>query len=126
MTQTPTTDQSLSDEELADILKRLHRIDFDALSTRDAFAHARVMSALLTKITKRHTELVALKAEIEAKQLAVTRDRDAAQLETILNDLHNEMRAADGGELLVMKPQKKPKPPRPARWRRWLSLGVLP
>ena len=48
----------LTDEDIGDILERLHKIDFAAMTTKDMSIHARVMVALLAKISKRHDALV--------------------------------------------------------------------
>ena len=101
---------SITDEDIGDILARLHKTDFAGMNTRDMGMHAQVMVALLGKITKRHDALIKLRDEVETRTRNVTEREEAASLAAMLGQLHSELT------------------PRKPRWRvrRWLTLGILP
>ena len=111
MEKTTNADRDLRDEDVADIIARLGKADFSAMAAPDLTAHTRVMVALLTKISQRHDALVKLRREVEEKTRAVARDRDAADLERVIADLHAEM-----------KPARRPR----RGWKSVLTLGILP
>ena len=101
--------QTLSDEDIGDVLARLHKTDFAGMNTRDMSMHAQVMVALLAKIAKRHEQLVKLREEVETRTQNVAQREEAAALANVLGQLHAELR-----------------PPAATRLRTWLTLGILP
>ena len=102
---------SITDEDIGDILTRLHKVDFAGMNTRDMGMHAQVMVALLAKIAKRHEQLVKLRDEVETRTRNVTEREEAASLAAMLSGLHKELAPA-------RRPRK--------RLRTWLTLGILP
>ena len=86
--------QALSDDEIANILARLQKIDFEQLETKDQTIHVRVMQALLVKIVQRHDQFVAMKTEAETRTRAASAERNAADLATMLAKLDSELRPA--------------------------------
>ena len=103
--------QTLSDEDIGDVLARLHKTDFASMSTKDMSMHAQVMVALLGKIVRRHDELVKLRDEVAARTRNVTEREEAASLAAMLSGLHKEL-----------APARRPR----TRLRTWLTLGILP
>ena len=101
----------VTDEDIGDILERLHKIDFASMSTKDMSIHARVMVALLGKIAKRHDALVKLREEVETRTQNVAQREEAASLAAMLSGLHKEL-----------APARRPR----TRLRTWLTLGILP
>ena len=110
---------SITDEDIGDILARLHKTDFAGMNTRDMGMHAQVMVALLGKISKRHEQLVKLRDEVETRtQLAKDAEassaerEDAASLAAMLGQLHGEL----------SPPSKQARRGLLARFRRHLEL----
>ena len=101
----------LTDEDIGDVLARLHKTDFASMNTRDMGMHAQVMVALLAKISKRHDALVKLRDEVETRTQNVAQREEAASLAAMLGQLHKEMG--------VVTPTR-------TRLRTWLTLGILP
>ena len=101
----------VTDEDIGDILARLHKTNFASMTTRDMGMHAQVMVALLGKIAKRYDALVKLRDEVETRTRNVTEREEAASLAAMLNQLHGEL-----------TPARRPR----RRLRTWLTLGILP
>ena len=85
---------SITDEDVGDILARLHKTDFAGMSTKDMSMHAQVMVALLGKIAKRHEQLVKLRDEVETRTRNVTEREEAASLAAMLGQLHKDLAPA--------------------------------
>ena len=104
----------VTDEDIGDILARLHKTDFAGMNTRDMGMHAQVMVALLGKIVRRHDELVKLRDEVETRTRANVTEREEA--------------ASLAAAMLSGFAQRAPRrlASRETRLRTWLTLGILP